>query len=1055
MRVPILLLFLSCLFFFYPGNNYAQGVINAEKEVTFVHYTTEDGLSASNIFNIYQDKDGFIWICSTSGISRFDGLHFKNYGKADGLLTHEVASAVMDKNRTLWVGTKKGLMTFSNGKFTAFDTTKNLPRRLCWCSYEDTDGTLWFGSGVEGVFHVDPFNKEKPLIKKYKLGAENSASNKIRHIQRHEDGKLYVGTEAGCFKLSLDTFLFHIGYGGAAYGVVQVDKNTFWFSGWETPVQEYVNGNFSKTYNFHSGVLGMLKSKRNEIWMATWEKGIYRYNGKYFTNYGNKNGLNYSSFWCCMEDKEGNIWFGSWGAGLFKYSGEEFTKITEKNGLPANNITGIQKGKNGCLWIATEEGIARFDSTFTNPKIFNSYNGAPFSKVFSIYVTKNDELIATCYGGHGGYVIKDDKVSFNQNYSGFATTEDQQGNLWIAGEHGASRFDKSGRREDFIATGKVINNLEHIYEDAKGNLWFGNVRHGVNYFNGKTMVHFNAQNGFFNESTTEIVQDINNYYWIATTSHGILRCKLIHDSLIQITDSLKEQDGLLSGANSLNVFDNKMYIGTSLGLNIFDLGKYLKTGKKEIQSLNKYDGFVSSRCEVELRDEKGNFWIETSVGAYYFDPTYMHKNKSETNTHILDINLFFEKINWLDYTDKLDSVGLPVNLQLPYDKNHLTFDFIGICHSAPSKVLYQFKLEGLDKNWSPPSDKSEAVFSNIPHGTYTFMVKSCNNDGVWNKEPTCFTFTITPPFWKRSWFYLICVILLVGILYVYIKSREKKLLKEKNILESKVNERTLQLQTAFLEIEEKNKDITDSINYAKKIQEAILPAKEIKYEIFPNAFVLFKPRDIVSGDFYWFTAKNGRRIITAVDCTGHGVPGAFMSMIGNSFLNEVIDERGITEPGTILSEMRHMVIKALKQTNEDTENKDGMDMALLSFNDKDNTVEFAGANNPLWLMRNGTCIEYAPDKRPIGYYRGRGLPFTNQKIEIQKGDTLYIFTDGFADQFGGPKGKKFKYKQFQELLLSIQSEPMLKQEEILVKRFEEWKGTLEQVDDVLVIGIRI
>ena len=256
-------------------------------------------------------------------------------------------------------------------------------------------------------------------------------------------------------------------------------------------------------------------------------------------------------------------------------------------------------------------------------------------------------------------------------------------------------------------------------------------------------------------------------------------------------------------------------------------------------------------------------------------------------------------------------------------------------------------------------------------------------------------------------------------------------------------------------VDEKNKDITDSINYAKKIQEAILPSKELKYQIFENAFVYFKPRDIVSGDFYWFNTKNNKRIITAVDCTGHGVPGAFMSMIGNTFLTEIIEGKGITDPALILSEMTHLVIKALKQSDDTTESKDGMDMALLCFDDEKKTVEYAGANNPMWMMRNGECIEYKADSRPIGYYLGKGLPFTNHKIDYQKGDTFYIFTDGYADQFGGARGKKLKYKPFKEILLSIRHEPMLKQEEILNQRFEEWKGKLDQIDDVLIIGVKV
>ncbi|MBI3502186.1 MAG: SpoIIE family protein phosphatase [Bacteroidetes bacterium] len=303
---------------------------------------------------------------------------------------------------------------------------------------------------------------------------------------------------------------------------------------------------------------------------------------------------------------------------------------------------------------------------------------------------------------------------------------------------------------------------------------------------------------------------------------------------------------------------------------------------------------------------------------------------------------------------------------------------------------------------------------------------------------------------KQFWTEIVCIIIflaLASIAFVIYKRYKAK---------KKTNE---ELMAKNLIIAEKNKDITDSINYAKNIQEAILPAKEIKYKLFPDAFVLFQPKDVVSGDFYWFAEKNGKRIIAAVDCTGHGVPGGFMSMLGNAFLNEIVNQRGITQPSEILSELRFNIIRALKQSGKEGATKDGMDIALLSFDDKNNAVEFAGAYNPLLLLRkeNGTykMEEYLADKRPIGYYLGKGLPFTNQKINLHKGDTLYIFSDGYADQFGGPKGKKFKYKQLQEVLLSIQNEPMVKQEEILFDTFKKWKGSLEQIDDMLVIGIRV
>ena len=276
-----------------------------------------------------------------------------------------------------------------------------------------------------------------------------------------------------------------------------------------------------------------------------------------------------------------------------------------------------------------------------------------------------------------------------------------------------------------------------------------------------------------------------------------------------------------------------------------------------------------------------------------------------------------------------------------------------------------------------------------------------------------------------------------------------------NNMIQKLHETENQLKSQKNIVEQRNHELTDSIVYAKRIQDAILPDKEIKYRLFPNSFVLYQPKDVVSGDFYWYAEKNGKKLIAAVDCTGHGVPGAFMSMIGIAFLNEIVNVRSISQPGEILSELRHLVIQALKQTGVEGEQKDGMDMALIAFDEKNRTLEFSGANNPLWHLRNGEITITKADKRPIGFFKGKGLPFTNYVVSYQPGDTFFIFTDGFADQFGGDKGKKFKHKQLQDILISIRNESIAKQEEILTEIFNKWKGDLEQVDDVLLICVRV
>jgi sigma-B regulation protein RsbU (phosphoserine phosphatase) len=278
-----------------------------------------------------------------------------------------------------------------------------------------------------------------------------------------------------------------------------------------------------------------------------------------------------------------------------------------------------------------------------------------------------------------------------------------------------------------------------------------------------------------------------------------------------------------------------------------------------------------------------------------------------------------------------------------------------------------------------------------------------------------------------------------------------------NTLEQKVVERTAELSEQKNIVEHKNKEITDSIYYAKRIQNAILPQDEEFQRALPGSFVLYKPKDIVSGDFYWLTERNGKVIVAATDCTGHGVPGAFMSMIGSTFLNEIVNEKNVSSPDRILNSLRENIIRSLRQSGG--ESKDGMDIALCSIEPETRKVEFAGANNPLWICsrENETwkMEEIKADKQPIGIYVGDQRPFAMHERTLSKGDTIYIFTDGYADQFGGPKGKKFKYRTLQDLLLSIQGKEMNEQRGILDQTIESWKGALEQVDDILVIGIRL
>ena len=285
------------------------------------------------------------------------------------------------------------------------------------------------------------------------------------------------------------------------------------------------------------------------------------------------------------------------------------------------------------------------------------------------------------------------------------------------------------------------------------------------------------------------------------------------------------------------------------------------------------------------------------------------------------------------------------------------------------------------------------------------------------------------------------IVLILGV-FVFIKYRESQ--KQKHIISEQKSEMEFQKDL----VEAKNKDIIDSMVYASSIQKAIITSDDYIRGMFPDFFVFYQPRDIVSGDFYWaFETESGKKLIAVGDCTGHGVPGAMMSILGTSFLNEIVLERKIEDPRTIMNTLRDMIKKAMRGEQR----KDGMDMCFCMF--EGNKLTFSGANLPLYVLRKGELIQLKGDKQPIGYIPTGEQPFTQQTIELQPNDVVYMFSDGYADQF--PKGKKYKYKTFREKLTDISMLPISKQKEIIDDEFEIWKGDMEQLDDVCVLGIRV
>lgn len=304
---------------------------------------------------------------------------------------------------------------------------------------------------------------------------------------------------------------------------------------------------------------------------------------------------------------------------------------------------------------------------------------------------------------------------------------------------------------------------------------------------------------------------------------------------------------------------------------------------------------------------------------------------------------------------------------------------------------------------------------------------------------------------------IVVVLIIAGFIFYSFKQKQKANLA--------LEEKNKKIETQHLLLEEKHKEITDSINYAKRIQTALLTSDEYWKTISPEHFVYFRPKDVVSGDFFWaYEHKINNETIAvwcAADCTGHGVPGAFMSMLGISFLNEIIVEQNEIHAATILNKLRDKIIRAMEQKTGEIKQRDGMDIALCVWNKSKNILEYSGANNPLWIIRpsanpetNFEWLEFKADKMPVGSYGDSLESFSQKSIELKKGDMIYTFSDGYSDQFGGEKGKKFKESNFRKLLLSIVNLPAAQQKDLIDQNFENWKGQLEQIDDVCVIGIR-
>ena len=1027
----------------------------------FEKYGSEEGLGSSKVYSIIQDRNDYIWLGTESGVSRFDGSTIENFSSGDGIGAGGVFSLCIDTIGRIWMGhLGGGLSYYENEKFVkvGFDS---ISIHSDITSITQSGSYLWITTQSEGAIRVLlPDSGDTILIGKQYRG-KDGLSDQVFGSYIDKENNLYCIAEViKKYLPEQDRFETFAPEGLTRFFMVIVmfedSKGNFWFGTQHGGLYklEKSSGKW-KIYDQRDVLSGnwitsITEDYKGDIWIGTWKDqygggGITVFSGDKTKVYNNLNGLEGLNIHCQFEDKEKNMLIADHYKGLSIFKGDHFITYSSDEILPENNVWAITEDKQGRYWFGTNAGLSVYNPDAVGKNMVQIYNEAKNTIGETIRFLKPDKKgniwIGTYMRGLFRYnlntskFIFDAKLNSNLYFDGIITAleVDNNDNVWIGNTEGLAFLDNTKEELTTYTQEKGLagNLITALFRDSKGIIWIGTDRKpGLTKFdpieNKFTIVNIGPD--IIPKTITETP---DGKLWIGTVA-GLFAMK--NDSIVQ---SLHENNGLLSNNIKLLQPDggNYLYIGTNIGLNGYDL----TTGF--ISSFTKKNGFVGieTHDNASFLDREKNLWFGTTYGVTMLSPDKLPPINTLPLTHI-------SKMLVNNEPRQMES-----GLKLNYKEKSVIIDYYSVCLTDPDAVKYMVMLEGADAVWRPATTQTRAIYSALSPGHYTFMVKASNSYGYWDENPVTYSFTIKPPFYLTPWFISLCIILVISGVIVYIKIREKNLIREKKILEAKVEERTAEVVQKSAIIEEKNRDITASIRYAERIQRAMLPPDNT----FPDTFVLFLPKDIVSGDFYWMYDNGDWQFLAAVDCTGHGVPGAFMSIIGHNSLNKVVREYGLTRPSAILDQLNVEVMKALLQRQEKAIN-DGMDLSLIAYNKKKNILEFAGAYNPLYQVRKGEVIVHKADRFPIGMSTmDQKKNFTNITVDIEVGDMLYLCSDGYADQFGSPEVKKFKTVNIKRVLSEIWNLPINDQKNKLEQELNDWKGELTQVDDILFIGRRI
>ena len=1032
----------------------------------------EQGLPSSSVYALYQDRKGYLWIGTEGGgLSQYSGDKLKTYNLRQGLKGINVRAINEDSRGNIIFGNSTGLHRFNGRQFRTvslsnFNPDVAISNIICFHNSK----TIWVstaGSGLyilketeSGYSEIKHIYNDAKSSENFILDMDSDAAGNIWTV--HYDGFIQVFNPQG------QLLRKHLFKDRNLLSVYIDNTNHLLYVGTGTGAYK-INFDHKANINEQKEIETLVGEKifdicgaKNRILFATEKKGVLYVSDleNYFLN--TQNGLPVNFVYKLLQDANDNFWLGTINGGLVSYQGSAFSYFTKQDGIKNQNIFNIEKHHNNNTYYLASYGSGILSLQFDN-HIFKTDSlkiNLPDAYINDLTFDADNNLWFATKNGAGYWNGNETKIVTTQN--GLLSNNvncilaDSKKRYWFGTSGGINLLENGELNELTTENGLPDNEVQALFEDSKGHIWIGTLS-GLARYDGTNLTTFDEKDGLLDKTVYAITEDGFGQIWIGTFGGGIYRCNNSNKT-VSLKKILTDDDILSNNIYSLgyNKHTRQIITGTDKGASAISLSP---SGKEitSIKNFSKNNGFISQETNLNaIYVDNNNIFFGTNAGLTCINLKKLNTNNAEIPLHITDLHLFYKP--FLIDTG-VTRFHIPDKLEFPPIKNHLTFYFEGVSFTNTESIKYSFILEGLDSAWSPPSENKFITYSSLSPGIYTFKIRIKGADGTWQKNIQKVSFIIHPPFYKTWWFIFSAILATLLSIFLFIRWRESNLKKENMRLEKIIAERTSEVVFQKNEaekqkelVEEKQKEILDSISYAKRLQNAVMaPVTAVKQHL-PDSFIFYKPKDIVAGDFYCFEQKDEYILIAAADCTGHGVPGALVSIVCSNAISSVLKEISMSSTGEILNKVRDLVLETFSKS--ESEVKDGMDISMACINTKTNEIYWSGANNPIWIIMNDELHEIKANKQPIGL-SDNPLPFTTHHIRLSKGDTFYLFTDGYADQFGGPKGKKFKYRTMQELLFHNRNLAMAEQESLLKKTFEEWKGDLEQVDDICVIGVRI